>query len=228
MINDEGNGENQEAQEFFSTPEFTEISRKLSELKDDQPNVNKTTNAVDISNGEVNTPDQENNPATYSPSDGKREIAVTEQPIRELDITTELADEMSEHWIRDSINLGQYKSELHCACGDNIILDEHANDWRASYTGVENHHIAEKLKHLITSAYLPKSQVAGMVREARIAVAQLILNTCKYAGRELFLSTGAVENLLADLKSGSDDHKVFTALAKVEATLQQDSEAKND
>ena len=91
------------------------------------------------------------------------------------------------------------------------------------------HQILEELKHKIsnnseTSNYIgmedsetfyeAEVQLRSLINEARIATAQLILNTCKYDGRELYLSTTAVESLLKDLKNNDDSHKALTALAK--------------
>jgi len=51
-------------------------------------------------------------------------------------------------------------------------------------------------------------------KKREVAVIQTILNTCKYEGRELFLSTSAVEQMLEDLKNDDDSHKVLTAVNK--------------
>lgn len=57
----------------------------------------------------------------------------------------ELRERLAEHWIKHNLNLGQYKSELHCACGDKLIVDGHANDWHSSHTLVMNQHLVDKV-----------------------------------------------------------------------------------
>lgn len=65
--------------------------------------------------------------------------------------------------------------------------------------------------------------IERVVREGQFNVVQLILNTCKYEGRELYLSTTAVEQLLEDLKNNSDKHKVLTALERLAQLKSEDS-----
>lgn len=61
-------------------------------------------------------------------------------------------------------------------------------------------------------------------RRAEIATIKLILNTCKYEGRELYLSTTAVEMLLSDLQLNLDARKAITALDKQKVLVEKESE----
>lgn len=56
--------------------------------------------------------------------------------------------------------------------------------------------------------------IAQETKKAEMAVIQVILNTCKYQGRELYLSTTAVEQLLEVVKANDDSGKALTAISK--------------
>jgi len=56
--------------------------------------------------------------------------------------------------------------------------------------------------------------IASEVIRGQKAVCQVILNTCKYDNREMYLSTAAVESLHKDITNNDDSHKALTALRR--------------
>jgi len=63
------------------------------------------------------------------------------------------------------------------------------------------------------------ARLSALMARERIATAQTILNTSRYADRPLSISVLAVEQLIEDLKAGSDKHKVISAINKASARL---------
>lgn len=74
----------------------------------------------------------------------------------------QLVAEYFKHFITNNLNLGQYKSELWCKCGDKLIVDGHARDWHSITEEVFYRHVADK------QAAAHQSELDLAVKEARI------------------------------------------------------------